>query len=537
MKKSHTTKFFKIAAAGLSAALILFSTPVLALTFRVNTTLDTNDAVIGNCRCFDGAACSLRAAIQEANACAGTDTILLQNGNYVLTNAGAWEDNAVTGDLDILEDVVILGRGSGTVIDGNGLSYAGDRVFDMALGGHTLTLSQLTVTNGIIFPEYGGGVRVNDGGLIINNCTFTDNHSAAGGAIYVSTDATLIANNSTFSFNGSISGGAIVFMSTPGSAINDSSFTGNLSTYSGGAIVFSTGTLDIEGSSFVANTAGESAGALQNWGGIISITNSEFEENSAGSGYYGGAIDNGYDGAVMTIANSKIFNNTATYGGGLYNSGILKVSGSSIYGNTATTGSGGGLYGGGGPGISSLVIENSTISGNSAATYGGGFHHDSNDTASLSNVTITNNDADTGGRIYASYLGTLTLRNTLLATNTAITAGNDCDTNATSYAASPYASDDYNLVGDVNHCYYAAAAHDQYGDSSGGGVLAPSLDVLADNGGATPTHALLTGSPSIDAGNPAGCANDAGNVFAYDQRGNAYSRTNGAACDVGAFEF
>jgi hypothetical protein len=54
------------------------------------------------------------------------------------------------------------------------------------------------------------------------------------------------------------------------------------------------------------------------------------------------------------------------------------------------------------------------------------------------------------------------------------------------------------------------------------------LDPLADNGGPTLTHALLAGSPAIDAADAAVCP-------ATDQRGVA--RPQGSACDVGSFEF
>ena len=56
-----------------------------------------------------------------------------------------------------------------------------------------------------------------------------------------------------------------------------------------------------------------------------------------------------------------------------------------------------------------------------------------------------------------------------------------------------------------------------------GGAL---VDVLADNGGPTLTHALLAGSPAIDAA-VAACP-------ATDQRGIA--RPLGAGCDVGSVE-
>ncbi len=53
------------------------------------------------------------------------------------------------------------------------------------------------------------------------------------------------------------------------------------------------------------------------------------------------------------------------------------------------------------------------------------------------------------------------------------------------------------------------------------------LGALADNGGPTLTHALLPGSPALDAGNDAACS-------ATDQRG--VSRPQGAHCDIGAYE-
>jgi hypothetical protein len=60
----------------------------------------------------------------------------------------------------------------------------------------------------------------------------------------------------------------------------------------------------------------------------------------------------------------------------------------------------------------------------------------------------------------------------------------------------------------------------------------PLLGPLQNNGGPTKTHALLPGSPAIDAGNDAVCAADP--VNGLDQRGVA--RPQGASCDIGAYE-
>jgi hypothetical protein len=57
----------------------------------------------------------------------------------------------------------------------------------------------------------------------------------------------------------------------------------------------------------------------------------------------------------------------------------------------------------------------------------------------------------------------------------------------------------------------------------------PLLGPLANNGGPTQTHALLSGSPAIDTGsNPL--------ALSFDQRGTGFARTVGAQTDIGAFE-
>src|SRR5687768_12251788 len=73
-----------------------------AATFPVNTTFDGTDATPGDAVCATATGtCSLRAAIQEANATGGGDTVALPAGTYTLTLAGTGEDMAATGDLDV----------------------------------------------------------------------------------------------------------------------------------------------------------------------------------------------------------------------------------------------------------------------------------------------------------------------------------------------------------------------------------------------------------------------------------------------------
>jgi hypothetical protein len=78
--------------------------------FTVNTALDTVAANLQTGKDTTGHI-SLRSAIMAANAQPGADTILLPSGIFRLTIAGASEDVAASGDLDILSDLTIQGRG------------------------------------------------------------------------------------------------------------------------------------------------------------------------------------------------------------------------------------------------------------------------------------------------------------------------------------------------------------------------------------------------------------------------------------------
>ena len=113
----------------LASALMWFIFPGFsqAKTFTVNSFLDEVDANIGDCECLTASqTCTLRAAIQEANACLGDDIINLPPGTYTLTIPGRDEDLCLTGDLDITGNLSINGTNPmDTIIDGNQL----DRVF------------------------------------------------------------------------------------------------------------------------------------------------------------------------------------------------------------------------------------------------------------------------------------------------------------------------------------------------------------------------------------------------------------------------
>ncbi|MGZ4716729.1 MAG: choice-of-anchor Q domain-containing protein [Acidimicrobiales bacterium] len=95
------------------------------LSLTVNSTADGSDAVPGDgvCATAAPARCTIRAAVQEANASTGPDTIDLASGaTYALTRSGAGEDGSATGDLDVSSSLVIHGNGS--TLNGGGFDSA-----------------------------------------------------------------------------------------------------------------------------------------------------------------------------------------------------------------------------------------------------------------------------------------------------------------------------------------------------------------------------------------------------------------------------
>jgi hypothetical protein len=131
--------------------------------------------------------CSLREAIIQANAGSDMDRIHLSQGLYELSLPGADEDAAASGDLDILEDLDIVGTSALTTIV---RQTTGDRVFEIRESTTNATLSKLRITGGN--SDSGAGVRVARATVLIEDCEVTDNtlQTTSGGAV----DAILFAD-------------------------------------------------------------------------------------------------------------------------------------------------------------------------------------------------------------------------------------------------------------------------------------------------------------------------------------------------------
>ncbi|MCA1637998.1 MAG: FG-GAP-like repeat-containing protein [Acidobacteria bacterium] len=247
--------------------------------------------------------------------------------------------------------------------------------------------------------------------------------------------------------------------------------------------------------------------------------------------YGGGAIL--AEGNSLTLDGVHVTGNTTSGSGGgvLLRDSQNYIINSTFSGNTGLVGGGFGNYGG------NLTVVNSTISGNTGVV-GGGISNGSDMT--LRNVTITNNTASNmgGGIFQEDFDSRLTFGNSIVA-------GNICNSSPEIFFSGLFPKDSIiisaggNLVGDSP------------GDSTNTGPFSityqptdiqninPMLGVLANNGGSTPTHALLAGSPAIDKG-----LNNLVSPLApaFDQRGTGFARIrdgngdNVSIVDIGAFE-
>jgi hypothetical protein len=253
---------------------------------------------------------------------------------------------------------------------------------------------------------------------------------------------------------------------------------------------------------------------------VLFLNNCVVTNNSATRGGGGIWVN---DSGTLHIINSTISNNTATNGdggGGIFISvsGTLNITGSTVSGNTATNGGGGGIYNG----VSgTLNATNITVSGNTASDLGGGILN--NATATINSSTISGNTSTNGGGIYNNF--TATLNNSLIALNT---GADGPDLLGRGSRGKPF-SGNSNLIGNADGSEAFGPTTNQLGST--GNPINPLLGALQDNGGRTFTHALLAGSPAIDAGTTA---------LATDQRGVSRPQNGdglgGAQSDIGAFE-
>lgn len=301
----------------------LAPTTALAASITVNT-LEDSFVANGNC--------SLREAISSANlnvafdACTagavGSDTITIAlNGEITLAIVGKNENNNAIGDFDILEPLIIVGRGAtpsgtpanGTTINGNAV----DRVFEV-FSGASLELRTLTVFGGD--PSSGGlnGAGGNifyngdQGALTLTRVQITNGRAGNGGGIFLAGGRSLVATDSLFFANradgqplpnGGGSGGGLFADINSVVDLVRVSFVSNVSTNTSGQVAPRGGAIYLDGDLITATnlyfqgnsatgTAAQPArgGAVYNDGTAFLINVTFFGDAAAGTGGSGGAV-------------------------------------------------------------------------------------------------------------------------------------------------------------------------------------------------------------------------------------------------------
>jgi hypothetical protein len=515
------------AAIEITFALTLSNT-ALAANFVTNL----NDAGPG----------SLRQAVANANG-SGLFPAIVQfqtglTGTITLT----------TGEIPITQSVNVEGPGANAItVSAGGTS----RIFNAQYTGSSpVTISGLTLQNGYSATT-GGAVNVSAPTFAMNNCVIQNSVADTQGAgLYVVNNASTTLSGDTFSNNQGPTGCGFLVISSQATITGIVSENNICSTRGGG---------------------GETQGTT-------TITASQFLNNSGG-GLYARGIGSVY------IANSTVIGNSSTgYGGGI---GASKVSGVTIVGSAISGNysakSGGGLAVLAAQGDTSIVhstFDNNRtriVGGVKSASSGGGIsvRNNSNTTAvAIQSSTISNNQAGNGAGIFMSSMGVLnvSMYDTTIASNTAQYSFGGAvieppvgDGSVLTVESTTIASNSSQNVGGIDASKLISRFHDSIvanniltkgtqdpdirgiitanyslfgnaGDAAitGTGNLIgvdPMLGSLGDYGGGIATMLPLSGSPVINAGDP---AFDPEASPALDERG--LPRVVGSAIDIGAVE-
>lgn len=590
LKKQSIPKIVSAAIAGFA----FFSTSLYALDFVVDSTNDTADVLLGDGLCSDGANCTLRAAIMEANATVGADTITVPAGTYTLTIPGVdercdgavpctgsgtvgdpyvpqIEANAAIGDLDITEDVTITGAGADlTTVQWGAAPLAdddpstGDRIFHVQTVTDsitTVTIQGMTLQNGEsgLVPTTASDVCVGtppvytaanlnayDIDVVDATCGSLQiwQFRRMGGAVSIGAGYAVVLYEQTVHGPG---GGAV------GGGGGGSGPSDNAGPFPGGKPgeddTTSLGEVILNDVAIVGNWSGSDGGGV--FGGAPSQINDSIIAGNTSGANGGGvyvaepiAITNTTIGAIADVTLRRGIagvdvGNTAENGGGMFDTGshTTTITRSSINGNTAI--GGGGIAG---RSVVTIEIANSTLSSNIATDVGGGIT--TNGTVRLRNVTVANNSSSSdapggGGGLNAFGPGSYQMSNTLLTANTkqsmagTVVSNCGCSGGSATCPVGVLVSNGWNLE-DANTCNLTVL------DLSN---TDPLLSALANNGGVTETHYMANNSPAIDAGDINACAALSIQIGDSDQRGTGFLRNvdgnndTNSECDIGSVEF
>lgn len=453
----------------------------------------------------------------------------LSGGTFKLETGGAVENNVATakGVDPSYGGASATGGGfyaSSTLITMNGAFVRSNQAIALSEGRATATAG-----GGLL---YGGSLAVTDAEINSNTARAeslgTDSNayaSAITGGLQLSDTLSVSITDSQLSSN-------IVSASTASTTTGGSAQVGALRVTSSDPQMITLVHCTIDGNMVTSPNGSAVSGALQvdlhtGSGDVLNVNIAQTTINnnlasglSARAGALSATVSTGTAQVLnVSFVQTTISNNVA--------SGVSSAEAGAVLADAGT-----------GDTTVNLNFVNSTISGNrveapmgaarSGAIQGTTGTGSAKVNVNLASATITENratgmTAQWGGLSLetgiSTSMTTASLKNSIVAGNLA-PVDPDCRS-----SGAPITSGGYNLIGNLGSCTLSG---NLTGNRSGAAGLGP----LADNGGPTLTHALLSGSQAIDAGNPAGCTDLAGTVLATDQRG----QVRGFRCDIGAFE-
>jgi len=498
-------------------------------------TVTTNQDVVD----FADGQLSLREAIFVANTVVGADEIKFDFGHdgpetIVLTQ----------GELVITDSLVIRGAGAALLtIDASGNDPTPDSTLEDGVNTNDGDGSRVFNVNDLL-PLQASNVSIR--GVTLTGADFLGD----GGAIYSAENLTIV--ESTISGNVSTSRGAGVALTGGTLTITSSTIRENSTGGFGGGINVRYGALDLSQSLIIGNRARTEGGGVDSFHSSGSVSDSTIRENFARVA--GGGL-NARAGSLQITISIVEQNTSDQIGGGIANQGATLTLAESVVAANVTKIRGGGIAISSG----SSMIANTTISGNRSDGIGGGI--DAAGPLTIRHSTITDNIADSdrsgngrGGGVFFASTNQLEVDHSIIAGNHDYSAFGADDIYKTVPAA-PLLTATYTLIGNNTGSGLAespGSGADQNGNWIGGsanGIIDPRLGPLAFNGGPVfldgsrmLTHALMSDSPAVDAGDPLAVAG-MDDVPGFDQRGMPWGRVvNGddvpeARIDMGAVEW
>jgi hypothetical protein len=417
--------------------------------------------------------------------------------------------------------------------DGNTLSGGGTtRILEKftapnQAAGLTLALQNVTLSNAAVSSRGAAVFNNTFGRFSAYNATFSSNRctsagpDSGGAALYSLLQRDVLLVKCNFTDNQASNGGAIGGVGNS-MRIEESLFENNRATGSGGgADQGPTGQGGIGGAIYIDNV---DKNGTNNY---LTILKTTFRNNRSNA--HAGALfsyTRPDKGSIVTIDHCLFENNSeaVNQAGALYHqNNTLRLSNTTFSANSAPT-QGGALWVYG----ANVDIVNSTFEANCAGTLGGALCFSSNNTATLRHLTIANNSANVfASALYIAANTTLMLKNSLLYNNhpgsgPQLNIYGGMGINKGSSLVDSGGNFQFPASFTVNN---TTRLDDWLSEHPGVRRENMQLQPLANNGGFTPTMALASGSPAINAGS--------GNCLPSDQRG----ALRVGPCDAGAYEF